>query len=445
MRRFAFSLFASVYFLSFLQRVAISVVAGALELEFGLDSVALGMMSSGFFIAYALAQPVIGLLADRAGPERVAAGALAVGAVGSFMFAAARSFGVAFSGRVLMGLGLAAGFIPGMKAIAELFPPEMFSTFNALFVTIGHAGSLVGAAPLAWMTTAAGWRAVFTGLAFVAVALAVLCAWYAVRKGREMAAGGAARQGAGDGARQGSGQGPGQGLEQGLGQALEQVRGTNREVVASVRMWLVAFFLFAKYGSQVAFQGLWGAPYIVSVYGVSPTQAAGAVTMVAVGYVVAAPFMGRLADRLATAGMDLFAAQRLLLVGSTALCVAVWIPMALAPGLVPWGALHVVIFLLGVSYSTASLAFGITKDLFPANVSGIATGLVNITSILGGAAMPPLVGWIVERRLDAGVSAHAVHAGALWPCLVAAAVSLALVAMVTRPPRARAVGGAGRG
>ena len=92
MRRFAFSLFASVYFLSFLQRVAISVVAGALEAEFGLDSVALGMMSSGFFIAYALAQPVIGLLADRAGPERVAAGALTVGAVGSFMFAAARSF-----------------------------------------------------------------------------------------------------------------------------------------------------------------------------------------------------------------------------------------------------------------------------------------------------------------------------------------------------------------
>ena len=45
MRRFAFSLFASVYFLSFLQRVAISVVAGALEAEFGLDSVALGMMS----------------------------------------------------------------------------------------------------------------------------------------------------------------------------------------------------------------------------------------------------------------------------------------------------------------------------------------------------------------------------------------------------------------
>ena len=445
MRRFAFSLFASVYFLSFLQRVAISVVAGALEAEFGLDSVALGMMSSGFFIAYALAQPVIGLLADRAGPERVAAGALAVGAVGSFMFAAARSFGVAFSGRVLMGLGLAAGFIPGMKAIAELFPPEMFSTFNALFVTIGHAGSLVGAAPLAWMTTAAGWRAVFTGLAFVAVARAVWCAGSAVRNGRDRAAGGAARLGAGDVAWLGSGQGPGQGLEQGLGQALEQVRGTNREVVASVRMWLVAFFLFAKYGSQVAFQGLWGAPYIVSVYGVSPTQAAGAVTMVAVGYVVAAPFMGRLADRLATAGMDLFAAQRLLLVGSTALCVAVWIPMALAPGLVPWGALHVVVFLLGVSYSTASLAFGITKDLFPANVSGIATGLVNITSILGGAAMPPLVGWIVERRLDAGVSAHAVHAGALWPCLVAAAVSLALVAMVTRPPRARAVGGAGRG
>ncbi|HAI87466.1 MAG TPA: hypothetical protein DCL63_10815, partial [Firmicutes bacterium] len=68
-------------------------------------------------------------------------------------------------------------------------------------------------------------------------------------------------------------------------------------------------FLFMKYGSQVAFQGLWGVPYIASVYRVSPTTAAGAVTMVAAGYVVAAAFVGKLADVMAARGMNLVTAQ----------------------------------------------------------------------------------------------------------------------------------------
>ena len=68
LRLFVFGLFAAIYFLSFLQRVAVSVVADDLAIDLGLDGVALGFMSSGFFIAYAITQPVIGFLCDKAGP-----------------------------------------------------------------------------------------------------------------------------------------------------------------------------------------------------------------------------------------------------------------------------------------------------------------------------------------------------------------------------------------
>jgi len=105
----------------------------------------------------------------------VGASALAIAAVGSFLFAGAQGFTSAFLGRILMGMGLAAGFIPGMKVIDAMFPPEAFSTYNGLFVAIGNAGTLMGAAPLAWPTVLAGWRLVFAGLAFAAVLLAVLC------------------------------------------------------------------------------------------------------------------------------------------------------------------------------------------------------------------------------------------------------------------------------
>ena len=53
---------SAVYFLSYFQRVAISAVADDLAFELRLDSVALGFMSSGFLISYALTQPIIGFL-----------------------------------------------------------------------------------------------------------------------------------------------------------------------------------------------------------------------------------------------------------------------------------------------------------------------------------------------------------------------------------------------
>ena len=64
LRLVGFVLFVAIYFLSFLQRVAVSVVADNLVLELGLDSVALGFMSSGFFISYAVLQPALGFLSD---------------------------------------------------------------------------------------------------------------------------------------------------------------------------------------------------------------------------------------------------------------------------------------------------------------------------------------------------------------------------------------------
>jgi MFS family permease len=185
----------------------------------------------------------------------------------------------------------------------------------------------------------------------------------------------------------------------------------------------------------VAFQGLWGVPYIASVYGVNPTTAAGAVTMVAVGYVVAAPFVGKLADVMAARGMNLVTAQRRLLVATTLLYVATWVPIVLAPGFLPLSAMYVLLFVMGISVSSASLVFGIAKGLFPPNVSGLAIGLVNITSILGGAAMPPVVGWFIDRLTAAGVQGGEVYSRAMIPCLLAAALGLALVSMVGRPAR----------
>jgi len=145
--------------------------------------------------------------------------------------------------------------------------------------------------------------------------------------------------------------------------------------------------------------------------------------------------IAKLADIMAAWGMNLMAAQRRLLVATTLLYVATWAPIVPAPGLLPLGAMYLLLFVMGTSVSSASLVFGIAKELFPSNVSGLAIGLVNITSILGGAAMPPVVGWFIDRLTAAGLQGGAVYSRAMIPCLLAAAVGLALISIVRRPSR----------
>ena len=185
----------------------------------------------------------------------------------------------------------------------------------------------------------------------------------------------------------------------------------------------------------MAFQGLWGVPYISSVYNVNLTSAASALTMMPVGYVLAAPVIGKLADTMAARGTDLMVARWRLLIATTLIYVITWVPIVLAPGILPFNAMYVLLFIMGMSVSSATLVFGIAKSLFPENISGLVIGLVNVMGTLGAAVMPPLVGWFMERLTAQGFQGGAVYSKALGPCLVGAALCLTLISLVGRQVR----------
>jgi sugar phosphate permease len=82
-RSMVFALLSAAYFMSFVQRVALSVVAAELAEELHIGTVELGLMSSAFFVAYAAAQPVVGVLSDLFGPMIVVSCCLCLGTIGT--------------------------------------------------------------------------------------------------------------------------------------------------------------------------------------------------------------------------------------------------------------------------------------------------------------------------------------------------------------------------
>jgi len=115
------------------------------------------------------ARIVIGTLVDRHGPRRVFCGLLLFAACVCFYFALASEFLELLIARLLMGI-VGAGFVVGIKMIAEWFPPEKMGVAQGIYAGWGNFGAAAAAFSLPVVallfSEETGWRmaTAFSGL-----------------------------------------------------------------------------------------------------------------------------------------------------------------------------------------------------------------------------------------------------------------------------------------
>ncbi|MGW4885762.1 MFS transporter [Streptomyces murinus] len=119
----------------------------------------------------------VGMLLDRFGPRRVFASILIFAVVPNTLFATASSFPVLVVSRLLLGV-VGAGFVVGVRMVAEWFPRAEIGTAEGFYGGWGNFGSAAASLVLPGLSVAlaghtGGWRW-GTGLA------GVLCALYGV-------------------------------------------------------------------------------------------------------------------------------------------------------------------------------------------------------------------------------------------------------------------------
>ena len=98
--------FAGGYFLSYLYRTINAIISPDLVSEFGLGPADLGLLTSSYFLTFALFQLPLGILLDRYGPRRVNATLLTLAATGAVLFALAQGLPGLIVARALIGLGV---------------------------------------------------------------------------------------------------------------------------------------------------------------------------------------------------------------------------------------------------------------------------------------------------------------------------------------------------
>lgn len=368
---------ALLYFLSYFHRVAPVVVAGDLMAAFAVSAAALGTLSAVYPYCFAAMALPGGSLADVLGPRgTLTLGGLAMGA-GAILFGLAPAFGVAFAGRLLVGLGASVMLIASLRLAAEWFRTDEFATVAGAAQSVGSLGALAGTTPLALLVEQVGWRHAFVTIGGATALLAVAC-FLLVRDRPEPdgvpsdAARAAVRPAA-----------PG----------LREVIAGIPNVIANRRSWTAGLTSGGIYGGFAAFIGLWGVPYITQVHGLPRVQAANLVALAAVGLLVGAPLIGWLSDRV-------LERRRLPLVAVSALNVLAWLPLTLpaTPVAAVW--LAPVCFLIGLSASVVVLVFACIREVNDPRYVGVALGFHNFPAFTFFGLTQWLTGVVLDRLWD---------------------------------------------
>jgi MFS family permease len=164
---------AAINFLNQCNRGMVATIGPLLAIEFGLSAAQLGLLAACFFAAYAVAQLPIGVALDLHGPRRVQSTLAVVSAAGFVLCALAPDVMVLALGRILCGLGLAAGLMAMLKANTQWYPKERVAAVTGAGLFLAGMGGMAATVPVHWALPGLGWRGIFVLLAGLAVCAAV--------------------------------------------------------------------------------------------------------------------------------------------------------------------------------------------------------------------------------------------------------------------------------
>jgi sugar phosphate permease len=396
---------ALLYFLSYFHRVAPVVVAGDLMAAFAVSAAALGTLSAIYPYCFAVMALPGGSLADFLGPGRtLTLGGLSMSA-GAILFGLAPSFGVAFAGRLLVGLGASVMLIALLRLAAEWFRTEEFATVAGASQSVGSLGALAGTTPLALLVEQVGWRNAFVTIGAATALLSVAC-FLSVRDRRE---------GRDASSERAPGGGPG----------LRDVIAGIPSVITNPRSWTAGLVSGGVYGGFAAFVGLWGVPYLTQVYGLPRVQASNLIALAAVGLLVGGPLVGWLSDRV-------LERRRLPLVTLSGLNALAWLPLVVPATPIAPAFLAPVCFLIGLGSSVVVLVFACIREVNDPRHVGVALGFHNLPTFLSFGVTQWVTGLVLDRLWDGTLVAGArVYGADAYRAAFALCLALAIGAFLS--------------
>lgn len=362
----------SLYYLyQYILRVSPMVMVDDIRADFLLDASTFGSLMAIGTYCYSAMQIPVGILSDLFGARRMIVLSLVSCIIGIGLFSYTEYMPLAYLGRILIGLGSAAGFVCASKISSEWFPAHQKPLWFAGVVVMGTFGAYLGGNPLAQLVAERGWRESLQVLTIVGVGVLVLNLLFLRDRTSSQ-----------------------------LGSLPTLSRHETWKQIKTVFLsrycWMYAIVALGMYLSISVFADLWGVPFLQNKFGVDREIAATTISMA---------YFGVCAGVVVTSLLSQFIKDSRPIIGISALLVAVLMAVVTFYEGLSFPMVTVLMFMIGVFAGGEVLCFAQACEHMPVSVAATVTGFLNFIITLGAATIQQGFGyaldWFWSGLLDA--------------------------------------------
>ena len=353
--------FALGYAISYFFRNANAIIEADLVRELGLGPAELGLLTSVYFFSFAAFQLPLGILLDRYGPRRTEAILLLFAAMGAWIFSQSDSLLGLIFGRLLIGLGVSACLMAAFKAYVIWFPSERLPMINGLQMVAGGLGALGATTPLQSALSFSDWRGIFAILAIITVFSAIIVWGFSPEK---------------------------QNAVEQQPELITQFKEIGK-VFRSPVFWSIAPFAAISSGANMAIHGLWIKPWLRDVAGIGAASAAQLMFAMTLAVIAGFLTLGIIAER-----MSLLFDIRPIQFSVFVMVLFLESQGAMAYGWI--GSPLILVILLGFLGTSSILIYAGYSQIFPKNLSGRVSTILNLLVFVAAFFLQWGVGVIIE-------------------------------------------------
>lgn len=358
------------FFIDYALRVSTSVLTPVLMEKFQTTAFAIGGFSACFYYAYIGMQIPVGILVDRFSPKWLLIMASLICAVSALIFAEMNNLYIGFFSRFLTGFGASFAFVGTLKLISLWFKSERFAFLAGLTQAFGMLGAMVGQGPMAAIYHSFGWRLSMYGFFVLFLLISLLMIIFINNKYNPIS------------------------VKNSSARREVKIWKSVKLILSNSQSWLNCLFIGLLYAPSACFGEQWGASFLSRCQGISIQAAGHEVGMMFIGLAIGCPVLGWISDQMQrrlivmrVSSIACFVLLTFVIYGGT------WsMPELLSPTVYT-----VVLFLYGFFNSGIVISYAMASEINPRQFTGLALGVTNMASVIIGATMIPVVGFILDK------------------------------------------------
>lgn len=361
---------AFFFFVDYIVRVSSSVLAPTLMANFHANAFTIGGFASCFYYAYISMQIPVGILVDRFSPKWLLIMASLLCAISTLMFAEMNTIYTGFFSRFLMGFGASFAFVTTLKLISIWFQADKFAFLAGLTQAMGMLGAMIGQGPMAILYQGIGWRKVMYGFCGLFVMISLLVFLFINNKNNRLA------------------------HETTTEHRAISILDSIKLILTNSQSWLNCLFIGLLYAPSACFGEQWGASFLSLTQGISIKAAGQETGIMFIGLAIGCPVLGAISDRMQR---RLLIMRMSVVVCFTLLCVIIYGQSFINREYLTQTTFTVILFIYGFFNSGIVVSYALASEINPRQIAGTALGITNMASVIVGATMIPIVGFILDK------------------------------------------------